>query len=59
MKTNTYALRPVTDIRDIILYWEFIRVEDDAILRASADYDFICAYAEGYTVAKNTSFIIY
>ena len=36
MKTSTYILRPVTDINDIVLYYEFVRKEDDAILRASA-----------------------
>ena len=58
MKTYTYTLRPVTDLRDIVLYWEFVRKEDDAILRASADYDFLLAYAEGYTTAMNKTFIV-
>lgn len=58
MKTSTYILRPVTDINDMVLYYEFVRKEDDAILRASADYDFLLAYAEGYTTAKNSSFIV-
>lgn len=58
MKTKTYILRPVTDHRDIVLYYEFVRKEDDAILRASADYDFILAYAEGYTTAMNKTFIV-
>ena len=58
MKTSTYILRPVTDINDMVLYYEFVRKEDDAILRASADYDFLLAYAEGYTTARNSSFIV-
>ena len=58
MKTPTYILRPVTDINDMVLYYEFVRKEDDAILRASADYDFLLAYAEGYTTARNSSFIV-
>ena len=58
MKTNTYSLRPVIDRNDIVLYYEFVRDEDDAILRASTDYDFLIAYAEGYTTAINKSFII-
>lgn len=58
MKTYTYTLRPVTDLRDIVLYYEFVRVEDDAILRASADYDFLLAYAEGYTTAMGKTFIV-
>ena len=58
MKRFTYILRPVTDLRDFVLYWEFVREEDDAILRSSADYDFLHAYAEGYTAAKCQSFII-
>ena len=59
MKTKTtYILRPVTDTRDIVLYYEFARKEDDAILRASADYDFLLAYADGYTTAKNQTLIV-
>ena len=58
MKTNTYILRPVTDLHDHVLYYEFVRKEDDAILRASKDYDFLLAYAEGYTTAMNRSFVI-
>lgn len=58
MKTYTYALRPVTDLRDIVLYYEFVRREDDAILRSSADYDFLLGYAEGYTAARNQTFIV-
>ena len=58
MKTSTYILRPVTDINDMVLYYEFVRKEDDAILRASAGYDFLRAYAEGYTTARNSSFIV-
>ena len=58
MKTSTYILRPVTDINDMVMYYEFVRKEDDAILRASADYDFLLAYAEGYTTARNSSFIV-
>ena len=58
MKTYTYTLRPVTDLNDMVLYYEFVRKEDDAILRASADYDFLLAYAEGYTTARNSSFIV-
>lgn len=58
MKTYTYTLRPVTDLNDMVLYYEFVRDEDDAILRASTDYDFLIAYAEGYTTAINKSFII-
>ena len=45
-------------INDMVLYYEFVRKEDDAILRASADYDFLLAYAEGYTTARNSSFIV-
>ena len=58
MTTKTYILRPVTDTRDIVLYYEFVRKEDDAILRSSKDYDFLLAYGEGYTSAKNATFII-
>lgn len=58
MKTYTYTLRPVTDLNDMVLYYEFVRKEDDAILRASKDYDFLLAYAEGYTTAMNRSFVI-
>ena len=58
MKTQTYTLRPVTDLNDMVLYYEFVRKEDDAILRASKDYDFILAYAEGYTTAINKTFTI-
>ena len=58
MKTDTYTLRPVIDRNDMVLYYEFVRDKDDAILRASADYDFLIAYAEGYTTAINKSFII-
>lgn len=58
MKTYTYILRPITDHNDMVLYYEFVRKEDDAILRASADYDFLLAYAEGYTTARNQSFIV-
>lgn len=58
MKTYTYIIRPVTDLRDIVLYWEFVRKEDDAILRSSASYDFILAFADGYTTAKNTTLIV-
>ena len=58
MKTHTYTLRPVTDRNDMVLYYEFVRKEDDAILRTSDDYDFLLAYAEGYTTARNSSFIV-
>jgi len=59
MKTKTtYILRPVTDTRDIVLYYEFVRKEDDAIIRTSADYDFLLGYAEGYTAGMNKTFII-
>ena len=58
MKTQTNTLRPVTDLNDMVLYYEFVRKEDDAILRASKDYDFILAYAEGYTTAINKTFTI-
>ena len=58
MKTYTYTLRPFTDLNDMVLYYEFVRKEDDAILRASKDYDFLLAYAEGYTTAMNRSFVI-
>ena len=55
---KTYIIRPVTDLRDIVLYYEFVRQEDDAILRASKDYDFILAYGEGFTTAKNAQLIV-
>ena len=58
MKTNTYILRPVTVLHDHVLYYEFVRKEDDAILRSSADYDFLLASAEGYTTAMHRSFVI-
>ena len=58
MKTHTYTLRPVTDRNDMVLYYEFVRKEDDAIRRTSNDYDFLLAYAEGYTTAMNKSFIV-
>lgn len=58
MKTRTYTLRPVTDLNDMVLYYEFVRKEDDAILRTSDNYDFLLAYAEGYTTAMNKSFIV-
>ena len=58
MKTHTYTLRPVTDRNDMVLYYEFVRKEDDAILRTSNDYDFLLAYAEGYTTAMNKSFSV-
>ena len=58
MKIHTYTLRPVTDRNDMVLYYEFVRKEDDAILRTSKDYDFLLAYAEGYTTAMNKSFIV-
>ena len=58
MKTYTYTIRPVTDLNDMVLYYEFVRKEDDAILRTSANYEFLLAYAEGYTTAMNKSFIV-
>lgn len=58
MKTKTYILRPVTDTRDIVLYYEFVRKEDDAILRSAKDYDFILAYAEGFTTARDAQLIV-
>lgn len=58
MTTKTYILRPVTDLRDIVLYYEFVRKEDDAILRSSKDHDFLLAYGEGYASAMNATFII-
>ena len=58
MKTKTYILRPVTDLRDIVLYYEFVRKDDDAILRSSKDYDFLLAYADGYTTAKDANLIV-
>ena len=58
MKTYSYTLRPVTDINDIVLYYEFVRMEDDAILRSSKDFDFLFAYADGFTAAANSSFVV-
>jgi len=58
MTTKTYILRPVTDTRDIVLYYEFVRKEDDAILRSSKDYDFLLAWGEGYATAMNSTFIV-
>ena len=58
MKTKTYILRPVTDLRDFVLYYEFVRKDDDAILRSSKDYDFLLAYADGYTTAKDANLIV-
>lgn len=58
MKTQTYILRPVTDLRDIVLYYEFVRKDDDAILRSSKDYDFLLAYADGYATAKDANLIV-
>ena len=58
MKTKIYIIRPVTDLRDIVLYYEFVRKEDDAILRASKDYDHILAYADGYATAKDAQLIV-
>lgn len=58
METKTYILRPVTDLRDIVLYYEFVRKDDDAILRSSKDYDFLLAYGEGYASAMNSTFIV-
>ena len=57
MKTKTYILRPVTDLRDIVLYYEFVRKEDDAILRSSKDYDFLLAYGEGYATKTGLLFL--
>ena len=42
----------------MVLYYEFVRKEDDAILRTSANYEFLLAYAEGYTTAMNKSLIV-
>ena len=58
METKTYILQPVTDLRDMVLYYEFVRKEDDAILRTSADFDFLLGYAEGYTSAKDAALIV-
>ena len=58
MKTRAYILRPVTAPNDVVLYYEFVRKEDDAILRASKDYDFLLAFAMGYTAAMNSSFVV-
>ncbi|MBR5013495.1 MAG: hypothetical protein IKY16_02690 [Bacteroidales bacterium] len=58
MKTQTYILRPVTDLRDIVLYYEFVRKDDDAILCSSKDYDFLLAYADGYATAKDANLIV-
>ena len=58
METKTYILRPVTDLRDYVLYWEFVRKDDDAILRSSKDYDYILGYGEGYASAMNANFIL-
>ena len=58
MKTQTYILRPVTDLNDLVLYYEFVRKDDDAILRSSKDYDFLLAYADGYATAKDAQLIV-
>lgn len=58
MKTQIYILRPVTDTRDIVLYYEFVRKEDDAILRASENYDYILAYADGFATARDAQLIV-
>ena len=58
MKTQVYILRPVTDTRDIVLYYEFVRKEDDAILRSSEDYNYILAYADGFATARDARLIV-
>lgn len=58
MKTYTYTLRPVCDLNDMVLFYEFVRNEDEVILRASKDYYYLFAYAEGYCSAMNVPFVI-
>ena len=58
MKHYAYILRPVTDLHDHVLYYEFVREQDDAILRTSSDFDFLLAYAEGYTAAINRAVVL-
>ena len=55
---SNYCVRPICDSRDLVKYYEFVRISDDAILRSSISYSFIVAFAEGFCNAKNTSFII-
>jgi hypothetical protein len=47
MKKTNYRIEPVTDLRDIVLYWQIVRNSDEAILRAAKDLDFLLGYAEG------------
>lgn len=58
MKKYSYSLRPVTDVNDVVLYYEFVRLEDDAILRASKDFDLLLSYAVFYVTAINKTLIV-
>lgn len=58
MKTPTYLVRPVTDSLDIALYWEFVRTKDDLIVYTSSSFDYIIAFADGYTMANNSDYVI-
>lgn len=53
-----YLIRPVLDSNDLVEYFEFVRISDDAILYASSDFELIHNYAFGFCVAKNTTFKI-
>ena len=47
MKQTAYIIAPVTDDRDLVLYFQIVRRRDDAILRASENLDYLIGFADG------------
>lgn len=55
MKHYRYLIRSVVGSNER-LYYEFVRVPGDLILRISDNFELVYAFAEGYTFANNIPF---
>lgn len=59
MKKETYSLRTVFGADSTPRHYEFVRDSDDFVLKFSVDYQYLYAFAKGYTFALNKSLIIW
>ena len=58
MKKEFYTLRTVIDNDNTTRHYEFVRDMDDSVIRSSDDYDYLYAFAEGYTSALNKAIVL-
>ena len=47
MKPTTYIIDAVTDNRDFVLYYQIVRRNDNAILAANENLDYLIGFADG------------